>query len=147
MAENTSKLGEMNKVSLDSIRSILDANTIVGEPIATNSGTTIIPISKITVGYASGGMDYAKKNVDHNNFGGGGGTGASVVPVAFLVIKADGNVEMLNVGTPGGGKGEAAAPAPADSVSQVVGFLERSPELIEKIKSIFAKKKNEENDI
>ena len=154
MAENNNKLGDITKTSLDSIRSMLDANTIIGDPIETASGTTIIPISKISVGYASGGVDYAKKDAPvsqgkpvNNNFGGGGGTGLSMTPVAFLVVSADGNVNILNIGAPtAGSAAPAAAAAPVDTVSQVVGFLERSPELIERIKGIFTKK-NEENDI
>ena len=143
MAENSSKLGDMTKSSLDSIKAMLDANTIIGDPIQTPVGTTIIPISKITVGYASGGIDYAKKdapqNSHNNNFGGGGGTGITVTPVAFLVVGADGKVDILNVNTP-------TQTGSTDAVSSVVGFLERSPELIERIKSVFGKK-NEENDI
>ena len=143
MAENSSKLGDMTKSSLDSIKAMLDANTIIGDPIQTPVGTTIIPISKITVGYASGGIDYAKKDApqnSHNNtFGGGGGTGITVTPVAFLVVGADGKVDILNVNTP-------TQTGSADAVSSVVGFLERSPELIERIKSVFGRK-NEENDI
>jgi len=143
MAENTNKLGEMTKSSLESIRSLLDANTIVGDPIETTSGTCIIPISKISVGYASGRVDYAQKEAASkpNNFGGGGGTGLTVTPVAFLVVDANGGVNILNVNSP-----VASGSAPADTVSQVVGFIERSPELIERIKAIFAKK-NEENNI
>lgn len=148
MAENN-KLGDITKTSLESIRSLLDANTIVGDPIETSSGTCIIPISKISVGYASGGVDYAKKDAPqsankpaNNNFGGGGGTGLTVTPVAFLVVSADGNVNILNVNAPA----SVPASAPADTVSQVVGFIERSPELIERIKAVFAKK-NEENNI
>ncbi len=143
MPENSNKLGDMTKSSLDSIKTMLDANTIIGDPIQTPSGTTIIPISKITVGYASGGIDYAKKDAPrdshNNNFGGGGGTGITVTPVAFLVVGADGSVDILNVNAP-------VQSGNTDSVSSVVGFLERSPELIEKIKSIFSKK-NGENDI
>ena len=146
MAENTSKLGDINKASLDSIRAMLDANTIVGDPIQTASGTCIIPISKISVGYASGGVDYAKKDAGNtqgktsaNNFGGGGGTGLTVSPVAFLVVSADGNVNILHVNSP-------VAAAPTDTVSQVVGFIERSPELIERIRAVF-QKKNQENNI
>ena len=145
MAENSSKLGDMTKSSLDSIKAMLDANTIIGDPIQTPVGTTIIPISKITVGYASGGIDYAKKdapqNSHNNNFGGGGGTGITVTPVAFLVVGADGKVDILNVNTP-----TQTGSGSADAVSSVVGFLERSPELIERIKSVFGRK-NEENDI
>ena len=142
MADNN-RIGEITKTSLDSIRSMLDANTIVGDPIDTASGTTIIPISKISVGYASGGLDYAaKKDVSNkpNNFGGGGGTGLTVTPVAFLVVQPDGNVNILNVSA------GASSTAPADSVAQVVGFLERSPDLIERIKGVFSKK-GQENKI
>lgn len=150
MAENnTNKLGDITKTSLESIRSMLDANTIIGDPIETASGTCIIPISKISVGYASGGVDYLKKDAPvsngkpvYNNFGGGGGTGITVTPVAFLVVSADGNVNILNVNAPAA----PAAAAPTDTVSQVVGFLERSPDLIDRIKGVLGKK-NEENNI
>ena len=68
MAENnTNKLGDITKTSLESIRSMLDANTIIGDPIETASGTCIIPISKISVGYASGGVDYLKKDAPVSN--------------------------------------------------------------------------------
>ena len=142
MADSTNKLGDLNKSSLESIRSMLDANTIVGDPIATASGTSIIPISKITVGYASGGVDYAKKDAasGKGNFGGGGGSGLSVIPVAFLVVSPDGAVSVLNVNS-------SASSTPVDSVSQVVGFLERSPELLERLKDVFRGKKDEDNKI
>ncbi len=140
MSQNN-KLGDITKTALESIRSMLDANTIIGEPIKTASGTEIIPISKISVGYASGGVDYANKDIRaSNNFGGGGGTGITVSPVAFLVVNADGNVNILNIDNPTSG-----APAP-DTISQVVGFIERSPELIERLKNALGKK-GEENNI
>ena len=143
MADNN-RIGDITKTSLDSIRAMLDPNTVVGNPIETASGTTIIPISKVSVGYASGGIDYAgKKDVSNkpNNFGGGGGTGVSVTPVAFLVVNKDGDVSVLNVTS-----GAASTAAPTDAVSSVVGFLERSPDLIERIKGVFSKK-GEENKI
>ena len=146
MAEN--RLGEMNKNSIDSLAGLIDPNAVVGTPIETASGTTIIPITKMSVGYASGGVDYAsKKDVSGKpgNFGGGGGTGLTVSPVAFIVVQPDGNVSLLNVGAPAPSGGSAPS-VPADSVSQVIGFLERSPDLIERIKAIFSKKK-EENKI
>ncbi|MGN1345977.1 MAG: spore germination protein GerW family protein [Eubacteriales bacterium] len=145
---NTNKLGDITKTSLESIRSMLDANTIIGDPIETASGTCIIPISKISVGYASGGVDYPKKDTPvsngkpvYNNFGGGGGTGITMTPVAFLVVSADGNVNLLNVNAPA-----ASSAAPTDTISQIVGFLERSPDLIDRIKGVLTKK-NEENNI
>ena len=141
MADNTNRLGDLNRASLDSIKSMLDANTIVGDPIETKSGTCIIPISKITVGYASGGLDFAKKDAEQkpNNFGGGGGTGITVAPVAFLVIAPNGEVNVLSVNT-------SNSQAPADTVTQVVGLIGKSPELIERVKSVFTKK-NEDNSI
>ena len=142
MADNN-RIGDITKTSLDSIRAMLDPNTVVGNPIETASGTTIIPISKVSVGYASGGIDYAgKKDVSNkpNNFGGGGGTGVSVTPVAFLVVNREGEVSVLNVSS------GSSSTAPADAVSQVVGFLERSPDLLERIRAIFSRK-GEENKI
>ncbi len=138
MAEQ-SKLNDMNRSTMESIRTMLDANTIVGDPITTANGTTIIPISKIAVAYASGGVDYPKKDAPVTNFGGGGGTGVTVTPVGFLVISADGAVSMLNVNSPTG------APA-ADPVSSIVNFLDRSPELIEKVKGAL-NKKNDDNQV
>ena len=63
--QNDSKLQDIIRTSLENIRSLVDANTVIGNPINTESGTTIIPVSKISVGYVSGGLDYAVKNVVH----------------------------------------------------------------------------------
>lgn len=120
--------------ALEDLRTIVDANTIIGTPIETNSGTTIIPVSKVSMGVASGGVDYeSKKTAGNNNFGGGGGSGVSVVPVAFLVVHADGSVEMMNVSNP--------TSKPADLGYNVSSLVERAPEIIEKIKAMIPKKK------
>ena len=74
MAEET-KLQDMIRTSLESIRAMIDANTVVGTPIQTAPGTTIIPISKISVAYASGGLDFGGKASNAKTFGGGGGIG------------------------------------------------------------------------
>ncbi len=132
MSENN-KLNEIIQTSLESIRSMIDSNTIIGNPITTANGTLIIPVSKVFVGFASGGLDYLGKkqeNAASNNFGGGGGTGLTVSPVAFLIVAPSGNVELLNVNEPTGG---------LDPVSQIVGLLERSPDLIARVKSLFEK--------
>jgi len=137
MQENksTEKISEIMASTLEKIRTIADAETIIGEPIATNGGVTVIPVSKVSVGFASGGLDYSVKNepinsVKPKNFGGGGGTGLTVNPVGFLVIQADGRVEMIDVGSK----------APADPVGQITDIIDRSPEIIAKIKDIFVKK-------
>ena len=132
MAE--SKISGIIAQSLESVRSLVDANTIIGEPI-TAGGTTIIPVSKISMGIATGGLDYtgkAEKSKDENNFGGGGGTGLSVTPVAFLIVHADGSVEMMNVAKP--------TSKPADLGYNVSSLVDRAPEIIEKIKGMFKKK-------
>lgn len=130
------KIQDIIKTSLENIRSMIDANTVIGNPINTESGTTIIPISKVSMGFASGGLDYNGKIVKPTpaptgaqNFGGGGGTGISVSPVGFLVVGADGSVSMINVGDK----------IPSDPVEQVIDLVERSPEIIDKIVSLIKK--------
>lgn len=130
------KIQDIIKTSLENIRSMIDANTVIGNPINTDSGTTIIPISKVSMGFASGGLDYNGKIVKPTpaptgaqNFGGGGGTGLSVVPVGFLVVGADGSVSMINVGDK----------VPSDPVEQIIDLVERSPEIIDKIVSLIKK--------
>lgn len=135
---NENKLQEIISTSLENIRSMIDANTVIGDPINTESGTTIVPISKVSVGYASGGLDYnakENKNADKpQNFGAGGGTGLSITPVGFLVVKKDGNIEMINIGQP----------YSADPVEQITGILERSPDILARLKEVF--KRNKKNE-
>ena len=132
---NENKIPEIIRSSLENIRSMVDANTVVGDPIVTDVGTTIIPISKISVGIASGGVDYNDKSERQKpqNFGGGGGTGLTVVPVGFLIVDADGAVEFINVGQKG----------KPDPVDQVADLVERTPDIIAKIKDIFSKEPKE----
>ena len=130
MAE--SNLQEMIRTSLESIRAMVDANTVVGTPINTPSGTTIIPISKVSVGYASGGLDFATKATNAaKSFGGGGGTGLSVQPVCFLAVSANGSVEVLTMAKDG----------PADPVERVADLVEKTPDIISRIHAIFKKGK------
>jgi sporulation protein YtfJ len=135
---NENKLQDIIQTSLENIRSMVDANTVIGNPINTESGTTIIPISKISMGFASGGMDFsgkiaeAKENHSNHgkNFGGGGGTGLSISPVGFLIVGKDGKVEMLNTGVA----------ESKDLLEQIANLLERSPDIVEKFKTVFQKK-------
>ena len=130
------KIPEIIKSSMENLRSLVDANTVVGEPIITQVGTTIIPISKISVGVATGGVDYNPKKENQpkpQNFGGGGGTGLTVVPVGFLIVGADGDVDFINVGMKG----------KPDPVDQIADLVERTPDIIAKIKDIFSKEPKE----
>lgn len=138
MAE--SKINDIIKVSLEKIKDIVGAETIIGTPITAAGGTTIIPVSKVAVGFASGGLDYdSDKNAAKDakpsllksaNFSGGGGTGISVSPIGFLVVNKDGRVELLTVDNPNSG----------DSIDKLVSVIERSPEIISKVKSAFSGK-------
>ena len=125
-----SRQSELIRTALENVKSMVDANTVTGTPITTESGTMIIPISKVFVGIASGGIDYfGKKSTTDKNFGGGGGTGVTVSPIGFLVVDSKGKVELLNIDAPA-----------KDPVSKVVELIENSPELIEKFKKMFSKK-------
>ncbi len=131
MAEN--KIGEIIATSLSEIKKVVEANTIIGEPVNTPSGTVIIPVSKVSMGFASGGVDFANKEESTKKpltFSGGGGTGVSVTPVAFLVVGADGKVTMLSVQNP---------PETPDYIGSVSNLLEKSPEIVGKIKDLFKK--------
>ena len=137
---NENKLEEIIRTSLESIRSMIDANTVIGTPIATDNGVTVIPISKVSVGYASGGVDFNGKNkpsADPQNFGAGGGTGVSINPIGFLVVKKDGEIEMINVGQ---------APASDDPIEQIVDIIERCPDIVRRIKAVFKKDKTEDSN-
>ena len=128
-----SKQNDIIKTTLDSIKGIVEANTVIGEPVNTPGGITIIPVSKVSLGFASGGLDYASKKeqaANEGNFGGGSGTGVSVTPMAFLVIKPDGHVELLNMSVPD---------TTTNKIATVGNLIEKSPDVLERIKNIFSK--------
>ncbi len=99
MAEHTIQ-GFMG-ITMDKVREMVDANTVIGDPVHTEDGTVILPVSKITFGFASGGSDFEGKNAANKDlFGGGSGAGVSVTPVAFLVIQG-GNVRTIQLSAGG----------------------------------------------
>lgn len=117
------------KTTMDSIKEMIDVNTIVGDAVETKEGSIIIPISKVSIGFASGGSEFCKdpKSVENKTdfpFGGGSGAGISVQPVAFLVVKND-QVKLLPV-------------KQSNSVERIVDGI---PELIDDVISMFKKEK------
>ena len=92
-----SPMSEMMRVSMSKIKEMVDVNTVVGEPITTPDGITLIPISKVSFGFGSGGSDLPIKS--RAGFGGGSGAGIRIEPIGFLIIK-DGSVRMLNIMPP-----------------------------------------------
>ena len=132
------KLSDIIKTTLENVKGIVESNTVIGEPVNTTNGIVIIPVSKVSLGFASGGLDYASKKETTDkakNFGGGGGTGVSVTPMAFLVVKPDGNVELLNMSMPD---------TVTNKIATVGNIIEKSPDIIEKIKKVFTKDKKGE---
>ena len=93
MAEKSA--GAILTSTIDKIRELVDTSTIIGEPIYAEGGTTIIPVSKVTYGFASGGADFPSKG-SKELFGGGGGAGVTITPVAFLVIN-NGDVTLKHI--------------------------------------------------
>lgn len=97
--ENSHPIENLMKSTMENIKEMVDVNTIVGDPVESKDGTIIIPLSKVSFGFASGGSEFNCK-VNNGNmkypFGGGSGAGVSVKPVAFLVIKQD-TVRVLSV--------------------------------------------------
>ncbi len=81
--------------TIEKVRQLVDVSTIVGEPIALSNEITVIPVSKVTYGFASGGSDFPSKN-NVQLFGGGGGAGITINPVAFLILK-NGEVTLKHI--------------------------------------------------
>lgn len=112
-------LPDMMNGTMSKIREMIGANAIVGDPITTPEGVTILPISKVSFGFAGGGSDFVPKNTNADTpFGGGTGAGVNITPIAFLVCRGE-NVRLLPI------------TAPANST--VDRIIEQAPELIDKI--------------
>lgn len=129
MSEQKHPIEGLMDVTLQKIKEMVDVNTIVGEPIV-SGGTTIIPVSKVSYGFASGGTDIPSKNaINKQAFGGGGGAGVTIKPIAFIVV-TNGEAQLLNIGEE------------SDPISQLAGAI---PEAIDKIIGLFKKPKEETN--
>ena len=111
--------------TIQRVREMVSANTVVGDAISTPDGVTIIPISQITVGLAGGGSDFVSKNPNQheNPFGGGAGAGMRVTPVAFLVVK-DGSVRVLPVAAPANTTTDRLVEMIPDTLDKIVKFIE-----------------------
>lgn len=119
MSENNIK--SIVDVTMDKLRALVDADVITGTPIEVGN-LTLIPVSRVSFGMATGGSDFPSKN--GQLFGGGGGAGVTVVPIAFMVVNGE-NVKMLPV---------------YNEVSSLEKAITMAPEIIEKAKELFGKK-------
>ena len=119
-------VSELMRSTIEKVHELVDTNVIVGQPINTPDGVTLIPISRVNFGFGSGGGDYGK--VQPKGFGGGGGAGVKIDPVAFLTIK-DGVTRVLPVAVP-----------PVTTLDRIV---EMAPDLMDKAEKFLDKKKAE----
>lgn len=118
-------LESVMETAVSNIKSMVDANTVVGDPVTTPDGTIIIPVSKISLGFVSGGSDFAAKSNPKLCFGGGSGAGLTMTPVSFLIISPSGAINTL--------------PVSQSSVTAIDKIIELAPGVIEEIKDLFKK--------
>lgn len=112
--------------TMDKVRAMADVNAVVGDPIVAGE-VTIIPVSRVSYGFASGGSDFASKNQKPdaaNAFGGGSGAGVNIVPIAFLVVRGE-NVRLLPVMPPPGGTVDRVVDMVPELVDKVTDFVEK----------------------
>lgn len=122
-------LSDIIRTSLDGIRELTESDTFVGGAIETKSGVTVIPVSKISLGFATGGVDFGQKKINAaQNFGGGGGSGVSITPMAFLAVKPDGEINLVKL---------YESEHTESTAQKVVDLIARAPRLIDEIKSRF----------
>ena len=121
-------LPDMMSGTMNKIRDMIGANAIVGDPIVTADNVTIIPISKVSFGFAGGGSDFVpkSKNGEELPFGGGTGAGVNITPIAFLVCKGE-NVRML--------------PISSGALSPLDRFVEQAPDIIERVMNLIDERK------
>lgn len=140
MDEN--RLNTIIGTSLENLKQIVDVNTVVGEPINTPSGTVIVPVSKVSIGFVSGGTDYASKHSGaKNNFAGAGGTGVTLLPLGFLAIKASGSVEFISVEN----KIVSSGSHTDAKLDSIFSFIDKTPDLIGRFKDVLTKKNGTED--
>lgn len=125
-------INEVIGVTMNRVKELVDANTVVGEPIVTGEGVTIIPVSRISVGFGSGGTDFASKNASApKNFGGGTAAGVNVDPIAFLIVRKD-TVRLL-----------PCMNGPYGPVEKLVDLV---PELVDRFSSFSGTKKSDKSE-
>ena len=105
------------------IREMVDVNSVIGQPITTPDGVTIIPVSKVSVGFGGGGSDFTNKKGGENPFGGGVGGGVNVTPICFLIVK-DGNVRMMPVAAPANTTADRIVEMVPDTLDKLTAYLD-----------------------
>ena len=126
--DNINPIGELMQSTMDNVKNILKVDTVVGEPIYTPDGITLVPISRISVGFGGGGVEFTpKKAGERRPYGGGNATGVKIDPIGFLVIK-EGTVRMINI-----------TPPASNTVDRIIDLV---PEVMDKVDAFIAKQQN-----
>lgn len=123
-------INKLMDTTMQKIKEMVDVNTIIGDPITTPDGTTIIPISKVSYGFAAGGTDFPSKRENRDNFGGGSGAGVTISPIGFLTV-SKGDVKMVPVENNNG------------PIENIIGMV---PDMVNKVGSLFKKEKPAKED-
>lgn len=123
-------IGSLMDTTMEKIKEMIDVNTIIGEPITSPDGTLIIPVSKVSYGFAAGGSDFPTKKENKDCFGGGSGAGVTIQPVAFLTVY-QGDVRLVSVDREEG------------TADKLVNMI---PDVLKKVKGVFKKDKSESAD-
>ena len=121
-------LPNMLENTIAKIREMVDVNSVIGTPITTPDGVTIIPVSKVSVGFGGGGSDFSNKNPNAElPFGGGVGGGVKVTPICFLIVK-DGNVRMMPVAAPANTTADRIVEMVPDTLDKLSAYLDSRKE-------------------
>ena len=126
--DNTNPIGELMQTTMDNVKNMLKVDTVVGDPIVTPDGITLVPISRISVGFGGGGVEFQSKKIGGERpYGGGNATGVKIEPIGFLVIK-EGVIRMINV-----------TPPANNTVDRLIDLV---PQVMDKVDSFIEKQKN-----
>ena len=120
-------IGELMQSTMENVKSVLKVDTVVGDPIYTPDGITLVPISRISVGFGGGGIDNGSKPGERH-YGGGSGTGVKIDPIGFLIIK-DGVVRMINV-----------TPPASNTVDRIIDLV---PQVLDRVDAFIDKNKKD----
>ena len=127
--DNINPIGELMQTTMDNVRNILKVDTVVGDPIYTPDGITLVPISRISLGFGGGGIELNQKSGGGNRpFGGGNATGVKIDPIGFLVIK-DGSIRMVNV-----------TPPASNTVDRLIDMV---PQVMDRVDEFIARQKED----
>ena len=124
------KLPNMLESTIQKIKEMVDVNSVIGTPITTPDGVTIIPVSKVSVGFGGGGSDFTTKSSrpgEDNPFGGGAGGGVTVTPICFLIVK-DGAVRMMPVAEPASTTADRIVEMVPDTLDKISAFIDSRTE-------------------